>query len=75
MLVLYYDQFEGLRLLDENKDPIVDRVWSDSSFGEWSELQEIPEGLHIIGLKANLVENDFITDLTFLLSPRLPDQL
>ena len=38
MLVVWGDFFEGIRLYDENEDFIIDRVWSDSTFGIWSEL-------------------------------------
>ena len=70
MLIIWNEYFEGIRFYDEEKNPLVDKVWSSSPFGVWSELQEIPKGQHIIGLKANLIEEDFITELTFILSPR-----
>ena len=70
MLVVWDDHFEGIRLYDEDMDLIVDKIWHDSPFGIWSEVQEIPKGQHIIGVKVNTIENDLITDLTFILSPR-----
>ena len=36
--------YEGLRLLDSEMNYILDLTWHLSPKGEWSELQEIPEG-------------------------------
>ena len=44
MLLVQKNYFEGIALYDKDMNPTVYRIWSDSTFGVWSELQEIPEG-------------------------------
>ena len=64
-----WNNFFGLRLIDEGGRLIVDEEWSEDK-GKWTEPKTIPDGEEIIGLK--WVDMNFnnciqITRLAFLL--------
>ena len=63
--------YEGLRLYDESKDFILDLTWHLSPKGEWSELEKIPEGQQIIGMRCNTFDETFgvIFYLEFVIGP------
>ena len=71
MLIYYGVYYEGLRFYDETNDrPIVDVKWNDSPMGKWTEPQAIPDDKFIIGVKANTVNDNYITSLSFILCPK-----
>ena len=59
--------YNGSRLYEDARDLILDKTWMYS--GEWSPLQEIPDGHQIVGLRTNKQINEhYLTRLTFLLA-------
>lgn len=49
--------YEGIRFLGDSGDIvgeiILDEVWDEDPKGQWSEIQQIPNGHQIVGLRAN----------------------
>ena len=46
--------YDGIRFFDEKMESILDVEWGLNDFGSWTNLQEIPPGRKIVGLKANV---------------------
>ena len=66
--------YNGIRLYEDARDLILDKTWMYS--GEWSPLQEIPDGHQIVGLRTNKQINEhYLTRLTFLLAEVGTNQL
>ena len=60
--------YNGIRMYDNNKDVIADETWYSQLTDRWTELQEIPQRSHIIGLKCDTVSReDFVINLSFIL--------
>ena len=71
MLIYNGVYYEGLRFYDETNDrPIVDVKWNEPPMGKWTEPQLIPDDKFIIGVKANTVNDNYITSLSFILCPQ-----
>ena len=63
-------------MLDENKKDIIDLTWDRFPTGQWSELQEIPDDLQIIGLKViNSDDDEYVRGLSFILGPSNAEEL
>ena len=69
MLVNVGVYYEGLRLYDKNMETMVDLTWNNNELSEWTEPIKIPDGKYIIGMKANINNNDYMTSIAFILSP------
>ena len=61
--------YQGIKLLAADRSVIMDEVWGDEDDGEWTEYQQIEEGLQIIGIKAVTFDESRITGLSLLLRP------
>ena len=66
--------YNGIRLYADTRSLILDKTWMYS--GEWTPLQQIPDGHQIVGLRTNNLVNDhYLTRLTFLLAEVETDKL
>ena len=52
--------FEGIRLLDADREPILDFTWDTFPRGGWSDEEEIPEGYVIAGLDVVTADPNYI---------------
>ena len=52
-MMVHTGMFEGIQLLGDGGVIIVNKIWESLPLGKWSDVQLIPEGHHIIGLRAN----------------------
>ena len=46
--------YDGIRFFGENMESIVDVEWGLNDFGSWTNVQEVPSGRKIVGLKSNV---------------------
>ena len=63
------DNFQGIRLYDEEMELIVDEDWRYWGTGSWSELVEIPADRQIIGFNANTEDFQRIMAFQLILGP------
>ena len=58
--------YSGLRFYDRTNSLISEIIWYDE--GEWTALQEVPEGQHIVGLKCDYESVDYVIQhISFML--------
>ena len=67
MLVDSGRYYHGIRLSDAKNKIIAENIWYDEDWGEWTPLQEVPEGEQIIGLVCDSASSNELLHLTFLL--------
>ena len=65
-------QMKGLRLIDEDDEYIVNKMWyaKNSAYqedGQWSTPMEVPTGMEICGIKTNASSGNPSLSISFLL--------
>lgn len=60
-------RYFGIRFYDQHKNTILDEDFYDTTVFDspcdWLQLQEIPDGQSIIGLKASMSEKEILNEL------------
>ena len=65
--------FEGIRLYGDDDLIFLSETWDELAKGTWSDVQYIPEGHQVIGIRANneLGYNGVLYQLEFVTAPKL----
>ena len=72
-MLVYQNMFEGIRLIGDDELVFDITIWDEKPQGSWSDVQQIPEGHQIIGIRANNAKGyrGVLYQLEFVTAPKL----